>query len=79
MADRKRDGLECLYRHDVRVAPWAGTAHGVIQAINTYQRHDTIVRGVGRAERNMLKTVTGEFGTLDRNTWAGLVKVLQLS
>jgi len=47
----------------------------VIQAISTYEHHESTVRGVGRAERNMLKTVTGEFGILDRTTWAGLVKV----
>jgi len=79
MADRKRDGLERLYRRDIRFAPWVGTAHGVIQAVSTYEHHDTIVRGVGRAERNMLKTVTGEFGTLDRNSWDQLAMVLASS
>jgi hypothetical protein len=72
----KRDGLERLYRHDVRVARWAGTAHGVIQAISTYEHHESTVRGVGRAERNMLKTVTGEFGTLDRESWKRLSAIL---
>src|SRR4051794_22090519 len=59
MADRKRDTLQRLYRHDSRVAPWAGTAHGVVQATNTYAHHEAIVRGADRAERNMLKTITG--------------------
>ena len=31
----KRDTLNRLYRRDHRVAPWAGTAHGVLQAVNT--------------------------------------------
>jgi phage/plasmid-like protein (TIGR03299 family) len=76
LADNKRDGLNRLYRHDVRVAPWAGTAHGVLQAVNTYAHHEGIVRGTHRAERNMLRTVTGEFGDLDRASWSELAKVL---
>lgn len=76
MADRKRDGLQRLYRHDQRVAPWAGTAHGVLQAVNTYEHHEATVRGSERGERNMLKTVTGEFGKLDRTTMTTLRGVL---
>lgn len=76
MAERKRDALERLYRHDPRVAPWRGTAHGVVQAVNTYEHHEGIVRGTTRAERNMLRTVTGDFGRVDRSTVALLEKVL---
>jgi phage/plasmid-like protein (TIGR03299 family) len=76
MADRKRDTLQRLYRHDTRVSPWAGTAHGVIQAVNTYEHHEAIVRGAPRPERNMLKTITGDFGRLDHNTLSTLTKVL---
>jgi hypothetical protein len=76
MADRKRDGLQRLYRHDQRVAPWAGTAHGVLQAVNTYEHHEVSPRGTDRAERNMLKTVTGEFGKSDRATMSTLQQVL---
>ena len=39
-ADRKRDTLARLYRSDPRVSPWAGTAHGVLQAVNTYEHHE---------------------------------------
>jgi phage/plasmid-like protein (TIGR03299 family) len=79
MAETKRDALNRLYRNDTRVAPWAGTAHGVLQAINTYEHHEAIVRGTERAERNMLKTITGDFGDLDRSAWADLSKVLTLA
>jgi phage/plasmid-like protein (TIGR03299 family) len=79
LADTKRDSLNRLYRHDLRVAPWAGTAHGVIQAVNTYEHHEGIVRGTTRAERNMLRTVTGDFGELDRSAWSDLSKVLALA
>ena len=71
LAERKRDGLEQLYRHDPRVAPWAGTAHGVLQAVNTYEHHAGVVRG-DRVERNNLRTVNGDFGRLDRRTWQTL-------
>jgi len=60
LAGTKRDTLAGLYRTDPRVAPWAGTAHGVLQAVSTYDQHQATVRG-SRAERNSLKTITGDF------------------
>jgi phage/plasmid-like protein (TIGR03299 family) len=76
MATNKRDGLASMYRNDLRVAPWAGTALGVIQAVNTFVHHEGIVRGTSRQERNMLSTVEGKFDTLDQDTFATLTKVL---
>ena len=76
MADTKRDSLTTLYRADPRVSPWAGTAHGVLQAVNTYEHHEGVVRGE-RAERNGLKTITGDFGRLDRTTWKTLTAILE--
>ncbi len=75
LADRKRETLDRLYRHDDRVAPWAGTAHGVLQAVNTYEHHEGTVRG-DRNERNGLKTINGDFGQLDRRTWRMLQPLL---
>ncbi len=75
LADRKRNTLDRLYRHDSRVAPWAGTAHGVLQAVNTYEHHEGAVRG-DRVERNNLKTINGDFGQLDRRTWQTLRPLL---
>jgi len=75
-ASRKRCRLEELYRHDQRVAPWAGTAYGVLQAVNTYEHHDSLVRGAERSERNMLRAVTGQFGQLDRTSWQTLSSVI---
>jgi phage/plasmid-like protein (TIGR03299 family) len=72
MAEQKRQTLQGMYRTDPRVAPWAGTAHGVLQAVNTYESHEGVVRGGSRAERNSLKTITGDFGRLDRETWKTL-------
>ncbi len=76
LADAKRDALDTLYRSDPRIAPWAGTAHGVLQAINTYKHHAGTVRGGSRAERNGLKTINGDFERLDRTTWTTLRAVL---
>jgi hypothetical protein len=59
-----------------RVAPWAGTAFGVVQAVNTYAHHEQTVRGAERAERNMLRTVTGAVDQLDRATLTTLDRVL---
>ncbi len=74
-ADNKRARLDELYQHDPRVAPWTGTAHGVLQAVKTYSQHEGAVRG-DRAERNSLKTVTGEFADVDRKAWQALKPVL---
>lgn len=75
LADRKRGTLELLYRNDPRVRPWTGTAHGVLQAVSTYEHHAGVVRG-DRVERNNLKTVNGDFGQLDRRTWKTLEPLL---
>lgn len=76
VAGKKRDRLQQLYRHDQRVAPWTGTAHGVLQAVNTYEHHETAVRGSTRSERNMLRTVTGDFAKLDKSAMSVLATVL---
>lgn len=76
MADNKRAGLAKLYRTDLRVSPWAGTAHGVLQAVNTYEHHEGSIKGGDRASRNMLMTVTGAFGNLDRSAMDALQLVL---
>ena len=76
LAGTRRDTLAALYRNDPRVAPWSGTAHGVLQAVSTYDQHQATVRGSSRAERNSLKTITGDFGRLDRQSWHNLQPLL---
>ncbi len=36
--------------------------------MNTYVHHEGVVRGAGRAERNMLNAVTGRTDELDQTT-----------
>ncbi|MEV0318167.1 DUF932 domain-containing protein [Streptomyces sp. NPDC050658] len=76
LAEHKRDALERLWRTDVRVAPWQHTAYGVLQAVNTYAHHEQTVRGAERAERNMLRAVTGGIDDLDLSTLETLNCVL---
>jgi phage/plasmid-like protein (TIGR03299 family) len=76
IAERKRDVLGQLWDHDSRVAPWRGTAWGVVQAVNTYAHHEQTVRGMDRAERNMLRAVEGGADALDTATLATLARVL---
>lgn len=57
------------------MSPWTGTAHGVLQAVNTYEHHQGVIRGE-RAERNGLKTVIGDFGRLNRKSWQTLRPIL---
>lgn len=65
MATTKRDQLESLWTVDERVAPWAGTAFGVLQAYNTYNQHIKAVRLTGRGERNQLDVLEGNSGKAD--------------
>lgn len=77
MATNKRDALTSMWNHDERVAPWKGTAWGVMQAMNTYAHHGQIVRGVSRAERNMSNAVKGAFDKLDAETRSTILAIAQ--
>jgi phage/plasmid-like protein (TIGR03299 family) len=82
IADRKRGELNMLWTSDLRVSPWAGTAFGVVQAVNTQVHHLGNVRGQSRVERNMTKTVSGGadgWGALTVETLAALGKARQLA
>lgn len=76
LAQRKRDVLEQLWVSDPMVAPWHGTAHGVMQAVNTYEHHHRAVRAATRPERNMQRTVTGSFDAVDLASHRVLQQVL---
>jgi len=75
IAQNKRESLRRLWDHDTRVAPWRGTAFGVVQAVNTYAHHEGVVRGMDRGERNMLRAVTGEVDALDRRTVDAILQI----
>lgn len=76
MAVTKQDELKRLWTRDNRVAPWKGTAWGVVQAVNTFTHHYQTVRGALRPERNLLSTLSGDFDALDASTLDTLGKVL---
>lgn len=76
MAENKRERLTQLWNSDPRVAPWKGTAFGALQAANTYQHWDAIVRGAERQERNTLAQLDGSWEKFDRETLATLQSVL---
>lgn len=65
MAENKRNSLRDLWETDPRVAPWSGTAFGVVQAFNTYNHHEGIVRNAHRAERNMYNAITDDTSKAD--------------
>lgn len=76
LAQTKREALRRLWDHDARVTPWRGTAWGVVQAVNTFTHHEQTVRGMDRAERNMLRAVEGGADSLDLATLSTLRTVL---
>lgn len=67
IAQNKQAVLNRLWKHDVRVAPWSGTAWGVVQAVNTAVHHE-FSADKGRADRNALRALDGGADTLDVNT-----------
>jgi phage/plasmid-like protein (TIGR03299 family) len=75
-AENKRAAIDNLWRNDTRVAPWAGSAWGVVQAVNTYTHHLETVRGKSREERNAEKMISGDFDKLDAGTLSTLDAVL---
>ncbi len=75
----KQDALQRLWTHDVRVTPWAHTAFGVIQAVNTWSHHEQSARGMSRNERNMLNTITGVTARETTEVTACLTKALALA
>jgi phage/plasmid-like protein (TIGR03299 family) len=76
IANGKADELNNLWSNDVRVAPWAGSAFGVVQAVNTFTHHFQTVRNTSRVDRNMERVVTGGVDKLDRATLALLDSVM---
>jgi phage/plasmid-like protein (TIGR03299 family) len=75
-AMNKQAKLGLLWRNDERVAPWTGTAWGVLQAVSTFNQHEATIRGMDRPERNMLSTVYGKFQEQDSKTLKRLEAVL---
>lgn len=75
IAERRSSELAYLWNADERVSPWAGTAFGVVQAVNTHTHHVATVRGADRLERNMERMMTGKIDALDQGTLALLDRV----
>lgn len=64
-AKNKQEEIRSLYLHDPRVAPWTGTALGVLNAFNTYSHHLT-GKNETRVERNALNALTGKSSEFDQ-------------
>jgi phage/plasmid-like protein (TIGR03299 family) len=75
--ENKRETLVKMWRGDDRVAPWSGTAFGVLQLTNTFFHHEKGVKGKTiRAERNLLDAISGETLKSDAETMNILKSVL---
>lgn len=75
-AEKKRDEIMALYRNDPRVAPWAGTIFGGLQAVNTWDHwvQAGLRDGTQRVERNADRMVTGYYDKMDGDVLAKLRK-----
>ena len=78
IATNKRDALSDLYFTDAKVAPWKGTAFGVLQADNTWRTWNGTVRGAagGRMERDASNMIDGTGADGDKNALKALSSVL---
>lgn len=76
-ATKKREHIFDMYRFDVRVAPWRGTAMGAWQAFSTFGQHESrINKSTNRVERNATWMITGEQEKRDFNL---LEKITELA
>lgn len=68
----ERDHLTSLYLLDDRCAPWAGTAFGIVQTVNTDARHFRGTTGHGKQidphHRHMDSTLAGFYARVDTKT-----------
>lgn len=77
MATNKRNSIDSIYHSDERAAPWQGSVLGVMQAVNTYNQHESIIRNADhRAERFGNNLLTGKLEEQDAIALATLNKVL---
>lgn len=76
MSEGKRETLTEMYNSDPRCSPWKGTAWGVVQTVNTYERWTAIVRGADRDERNQDRDLSDHWDKLDTNTLQVLERAL---
>ncbi len=73
--ENKQERLKDMYKNDPRVAPFTGTALGVLQAFNTYNQH-MVGKDATRAERNMFNALTGKVESSDNEVYKVLVDVV---
>lgn len=59
-AQERHAQYQLMWKSDDRVAPWAGTAFGVLQLTNTYRTQVRPVRNVQRADRVMQDVILGQ-------------------
>lgn len=75
--DNTRTKLRSMWENDARVAPWKGTAFGVVQLANTFQLHERNTKGsTVRAERNMVELLNGTADRTDNRAASILASVL---
>jgi phage/plasmid-like protein (TIGR03299 family) len=67
LATNERDERTRLWTKDEKVAPWTGTAFGLLQLDNTYRTWTKTVKGVqgGRLERNFSNDIFGMTANAD--------------
>jgi phage/plasmid-like protein (TIGR03299 family) len=73
----KQDILRTMYNSDPMVAPWQGTALGVVQVFNTYQHH-IAGNNKTRSERNAMNSINGRIEQADAHVMSVLNELVLL-
>lgn len=73
--EERSDEMDRLWTKDPKVAPWTGTAFGIVQLDNTDRTWNRQVRGGTRLERNLMGAVNGTTGKEDQRALDVLAKV----
>lgn len=75
LAENKRSQLIAL-DNDPMVSQWIGTALGELQRFNTYEHHYSNIKGTGRSERNVWRSLNGKQAEADTNVVKAIEKVV---
>ena len=75
LAENKRSALLAL-ESDPMVSPWIGTAWGEVCRYNTFEHHFSNIKGTGRSERNVWRSLNGKQAENDRAVVVALERVL---
>lgn len=75
--ENKQERIRDMYKNDPRVAPFKGTALGVLQAFNTNSQHN-VGKAENKVERNMFNAITGKVEAYDLEVLSAIKELVMV-